>query len=210
MLATPNLPWTVRNAVPAQPAALPRHTSLVSRIALGLPHLVALDQRLSLGLVAPTGLARFWLATPRDAVVSAAGEDVAGAPPFRLLLRSDGGALIGVAPLVIGPVRFVGAAATLAPGLRLRISGWRIHAGSLVGGGDFGSFVSLDWLAWGRGADRFEAPVARPAVLRRLAADLSGANPQSANDLSAPVEATAAPGPGSGQFSGYGRRFADD
>ncbi len=208
MLTHPRLPWIVRTATPAQPPALPGHASLTSRITLGLPHVVALDQQLTLGLVAPTGLARFWLGVPRDAVVSMAGEDVPGAPPFRLLLRGAAGALIGVAPLVIGPARFVGQTAALAPGLRLRVTDWRIHAGSLVGPGDFGSWVSLDWVAWGQASARFAAPTARAAVARRLATEPAGTSIL-AHDLAAAVEGSAAPGPGTGHFSGYGRRFGD-
>ena len=210
MLATAPLPWIVRTAVADRPALLPGYTTLTSRITLGLPHVMALDQRLTLGLVAPTGLARFWLATARETVVSQAGEDQPGAPPFRLVLRADGGRMSGVAPVVLGPARFVGSAGTEAPGLRLRVTGWRIHAGSLVGTGDFGSYIAIDWKPWGAAASRFEAPIARPAVLRRLALDASARETARERELAAVVETTAGPGPGAGRFAGYGRSFADD
>ncbi|MDK1483173.1 hypothetical protein, partial [Sinorhizobium sp. 6-117] len=95
----------MRTTVAERLRPLPDYTALTARITLGLPHAIVLDRRFTLGLVAPSGLARFWLATPREAVVSQAGEDRPGAPPFRLLLRTNGG-LIGVAPLVMGPSRF--------------------------------------------------------------------------------------------------------
>lgn len=209
-MTTPPLPWIVRSAVADRPVELSGYATLTSRITLGLPHAVALDGQLTLGLVAPTGLARFWLATPREAIVSRAEEDPTGAPPFRLVIRRDAGRMAGVTPLVLGPVRFVGATGTEPPGVRLRITGWCIHAGSLVGPGDFGSYLSFDWKAVGMASDRFEAPTARPAVLRRLALDPSGVRTASEADLAAVVEATAGPGPGAGQFTGYGRSFADD
>lgn len=210
MLATAPLPWIVRTAVADRPPVLPGYATLTSRITLGLPHVMVLDQRLTLGLVAPTGIASFWLATPREAVVSQAGEDRPGAPPFRLTLRADGARMIGVAPVVLGPARFVGSAGTEAPGLRLRVTGWMIHAGSLVGAGDFGSYITFDWKPWGTAAGRFEAPIARPAVLRRLALDASGMGTATEAELAAVVETTAAPGPGAGRFAGHGRSFADD
>lgn len=209
MMQTPALPWIVRTAVAPLPAPLPEFLPLVSRITLGLPHVMVLDPRFTLGLVAPTGLARFWLGQPKDALVSRAGEDQPGAPPLRLLLRGSGSALAGVAPLVLGPTRFLGASAVVAPGLRLRVTDWRIHAGSLVGPGDFGSYLSLDWQAWGPGAARFQAPVARPAVLRRLAIDATGATATSPEVLAQAVETDATPGSGAGQWQGYGRRFVD-
>ncbi|WP_157813730.1 hypothetical protein [Sinorhizobium meliloti] len=184
------------------------YTPLNARITLGLPHAIALDQRFTLGLVAPSGLARFWLATPREAVVSEAGEDRPSASPFRLLLRTTGG-LIGVTPLVLGPARFICVTGATPPGLRLRITGWRIHAGSLVGPGDFGSYVALDWRPWGAAAEHFEAPTARPAVLRRLTLEAPDMSVTLQENLAALVETTAAPGPGAERFRGYGQSFAD-
>ncbi|WP_232495593.1 hypothetical protein [Novosphingobium kaempferiae] len=198
MARPPALPLIVRATVPERPEPLPAFTATTSPIAAGLPHVVPLGPGLSLGLVAPSGLARYWLTVPKEAVASDSASASEHPLPLRLLLRGNGGALAGIAPLVLGPVRFVGNA---APGLRLRITGWRIHAGSLVGAADFGSFVAFEWTHHGAATARFEAPTARHAVQRRLA---DGAYPEAA-----PVVADARLGPGSGRPRGYGRTFAD-
>lgn len=198
MASPPDLPLIVRTTVPERPEPLPTLTAVASPITGGLPHVVPLGPDLSLGLVAPSGLARYWLTVPKEAVVSEATGASENPLPLRLLLRGNGGALAGIAPLVLGPVRFVGDA---APELRLRITGWRIHAGSLVGAGDFGSFVAFDCTRHGAASTRFEAPTARNAVRQRLA---DGAYPEVAA-----IVADARPGPGSGRPRGYGRTFAD-
>lgn len=208
MMRAPDLPVVVRFAVPERTAPEAGLQPLVSRIQAGLPHAIALDASLTLGLVAPTGLARFWLALPPETTVSEAGDDLSALavslPPLRLILRR-GNALAGVAPLALGPARFLAGDLDTPPAIRLRVTGWRLTAGSLVGAGDHGASVSLAWAPWGAAASTFAAPAARGSVLHRLVNAGEIRDPAS----EALTEAETTPGAGSGRFVGYGRVFRD-
>jgi hypothetical protein len=120
----------------------------------GLPHTIGLDTELSLALVLPSGLAMQWLrADPLAVVSSSAGDgephvpDAAPAPraPLRLLalVRSQP---VAAVPLVAGLQRALPDDG--GPGgarLELQILTWELHAGTLRGAGDFGSFVDVAW-----------------------------------------------------------------
>lgn len=203
------LPWTTRTLTPASAAIPANSVTLQSRITAGLPHSIALDSGVTLGLVAPTGLARYWVRSEPDEIVADA-KDTSRTVPFRLLLR-EGARLMGVVPLVLGPARFVGESAQAPPRIRLVLLDWRIHAGSLRGPGDLGSFVTLAWRRVGAGSREFTAPIARIAVRRRLERQPVHAGGPSATDARGlGAERDCEPGAGSGQAIGYGRRFADD
>jgi hypothetical protein len=52
--------------------------------------------------------------------------------------------------------------------LELRVLGWEIHAGNLVGGGDLGSWLRLEWRRVGTGTPTFTTPPVDPHVAERL------------------------------------------
>jgi hypothetical protein len=68
-------------------------------------------------------------------------------------------------PLALAEHRVIDPAGGFA--LDLVTLGWEISAGSLRGGGDFGSFVSFAWRRVDRGTRRFEPPPIHPEVAAR-------------------------------------------
>lgn len=118
---------------PAMPPTAPDGAAVFdSPIRAGLPHILPLVQRWRVILSLPTGSARAW----RDA--DPAQEITSGAPRLRFQLD---GVTRHVAPLVRG-----GSFAVLDQGsLRLEatVLDWAIHAGDMVGPGDYGSFLQL-------------------------------------------------------------------
>ena len=126
----------------------------------GLPHTIALDAEVSLVAVLPNGLAVPWLQADPLAIVSSSRPEgdphVPGAaPPPRAPLRLlvlTGPQPVAAVPLVAGLHRTLpDHGGPDGARLELEIIGWEVHAGTLRGAGDFGSFVDL---AWRRVAER--------------------------------------------------------
>jgi hypothetical protein len=156
----------------------------------GLPATIDLDRELSLVLVAPSGLAATWRDAAGDAVVSTSDDERAPRqPPAQNAPPSPVGAVERF------PLRLVerfkgssGAAVPLAAGMRREVpdsgaaSGpvvadvallsWDIRAGSLRGGGDFGSRIELAWRRADGDNAAAEAAPTHPRVLRRIGAEL--------------------------------------
>ena len=195
----------VRHLTPAGPVPVASGMAEVThRITSGLPSSFQLGAGFDAVLVAAGGLARHWMQMEPDRIVSEAtriGPD--GATALRLLLRNDGKLVTSVA-LARGPQMNVGGPA--GPRLAVQILGWRIHAGTILKPGDFGSYVRLAWVHLGLGSmGRFDAPKARTSVLHRLAATPSDTLPDDPNlalGLGHPRDS--APGTGSGRWVGYG------
>ena len=155
------VPATVlRTLVPAGPAVVPEgFARLTESIVTAIPHLVVLTPELTLVLIVPTGLATEWRDADPAAVIASSelqeqppGGDGDGleAPPARLILRT-GGRDAGSAPLVAGLLQRLPAAAP--PLIELVIVAWTLHAGTLVGAGDFGSTIELAWRSIGPAAE---------------------------------------------------------
>jgi hypothetical protein len=126
------------------------------RITRAIPHVFELAPGLTLVLIVPTGLAAAWRDAPPSAVVTNSdpqfgpalrGDDVATAP-VRLLLRA-GVRETGIAPLVAGLRQRLPSTGRAV--VELQVRGWVLHAGTLVGPGEFGSKLELAWRAFGPG-----------------------------------------------------------
>jgi len=146
-------------------------TVLDQSIRAGLPHEVPLGPRLRGLLALPTGSARAWLDLPAGTLVSAAGDApdaVAGfgrAAP-RLRVQRDK-TTIAVLPLVPGIVQEV-ADAGLAVPLKIQVLDWALHAGTVRGPGDFGSFLRVAVRVSYKGVDVFGPLPPSDFVIRRL------------------------------------------
>ena len=120
-------------------------TRIDSAFRAGLPHVVAIAPRWRALLTLPTGSARAWLD------MAPGTEVTTGAP--RLRFQRDN-KTVAVVPLVLGPVFEVVADGASVP-LTAFILGWSLHAGDLLGPGDYGSFLSLSVAVADRGTNAF-------------------------------------------------------
>lgn len=201
------LPRVAHDLIPPPTRLAEGVTVIDSAIDRGLPHAMPLGGSLVLGLVAPTGLARFWTEADPGRVVSDSAAPAMDLP-LRLVLR-EGLRLVAVAPLVLGPPRLVGqAGGAAAPRILLQVLSWRIHAGALQGTNATGSRLTLGWAPYGAEPGPFTPPRARDAVIGRLAGERAeGLPPDPDLGHAAGPSATAQPGRGSGRYVGYSRRF---
>lgn len=204
------LSHNVRILTPAGPVPVAAGLAEVThQIITGLPSTVPLGAGFDAVLLAAGGLARTWMQAEPDRVVSDAasiGED--GATPLRLLVRS-GGKLVASVPLARGPLKNMGHGTLkrgAGPRVGVQILDWRVHAGTVLQAGDFGSFIRLAWVHLGIGANaQFAAPKARSTVLRRLAATPTyplPRDPDLARGLGQPEAGEDRAG--SGRWTGYG------
>jgi hypothetical protein len=146
-------------------------TVLDQPIRAGLPHEVALGPRLRGLLALPTGLARPWLDLAAGTVVSAATDAPDRAAPFgraapRLRVQRDK-ATFAVLPLVAGPVQEVADAAG-SVSLQIQVLDWTLHAGTVRGPGDFGSFLRLAVRVADKAEDVFGPLPPSDFVIQRL------------------------------------------
>lgn len=150
-----------------------------SRISNGVPHTVALSAAERLLLVAPTGVAAIWRsADPSIGVSDSMLERVPredGSPlvlpllasvAFRLLYQVNR-RTVGVAPLVANALVRLPEASGARARIEVVVLGWRLHAGTLRGAGDYGSFLSLGWRSRASGVDEFSDPPPNPVFIRR-------------------------------------------
>lgn len=155
-------------------------TRLTERLTGGLPQTIPLDADVSLALTLPNGLALQWRDADPQALVSSSAPEAAphapdagdpvGAvrrPPLRMLVLVRG-APAATVPLVAALKR------TLPDdggpeGVRvaLEVLGWELRAGTLRGGGDFGSYVELAWRRADSAAGGFAPPPLNSMFLRR-------------------------------------------
>lgn len=156
----------------------------------GLPQPLPLEGELDLVLYVPLGQAVLVRDADPTALVGSGEPErarhtpgpaprrmVAGAQqalaraPARLVVRR-GGVLVGALPLAAGLWRAVPDHGR-APGVRLElvVLDWALHAGTLRGEGDFGSFVELAWRRADVGSERF----ALSKLEARVAARFQGA-----------------------------------
>lgn len=136
----------------------------------GVPFEWVLAGDVTLALVVPTGTARTWRDADPAALVSA-GADETGAhaaprgidplerAPARLLLRQSR-TIRAVLPLAAGTRRILPDGPGDRALVELVIVDWRLHAGTVRGAGDFGSFVEIAWRPVGKGADTLLDPLA--------------------------------------------------
>ena len=170
-----------RHLVPANPAEPPADAQLVDLALLtGLPAVIPLVPDVTLTLTLATGLATEWRAADPLAVVSASAAESEPWPPGDgafpevdaarpTLWLQRGGRTITVLPLVVGRHALVEAGGDGVSARRydLWLLGWDIRAGTVRGPGDFGSRLRLAWRAADRGAPRYAALPAVPAVALR-------------------------------------------
>ncbi|WP_164015759.1 hypothetical protein [Pyxidicoccus trucidator] len=163
--------YLVPDAAPRLPADMTRVRVPLVR---GLPQPLPLDGEFDLVLYAPLGQAVLVRDSDSTALVgSGAPERARHTPgpatrrliasasqalaraPARLVVRR-GGAILGALPLAAGLWRAVPDHGG-APGARLEVVvlDWALHAGTLRGAGDYGSFVELAWRRADAGSERF-------------------------------------------------------
>ncbi|WP_165226768.1 hypothetical protein [Aquisphaera insulae] len=173
-----------RYLVPDPPASPPEgFDRLDAPLRRGLPHPVQLTPGLRLLLIVPSGVARTWREADPTLVVSSSSPDRAPAlpddpaapvfgdlarPPARLLLQRSG-TTVAVVPLVAGAVRRMPDGDD-AQGVAVEVVvlDWLLHAGTLVGPGDFGSRLSLAWRTADTAVSAFSEPPLSEIVLARL------------------------------------------
>src|SRR5262245_1761152 len=140
------------DAVLGTPAGFIRSRQTLTR---GVPFEWPLDSELSLVLVVPTGFAAVWRDADPAIVVSASAQEVGphesprGAdplerPPARLLLRRARATLATI-PLAAGVSRVTPDGDQVRTVVDLLVVAWLLHAGTVRGPGDYGSFVEVAW-----------------------------------------------------------------
>lgn len=165
----------VGDIAPAAPAGA---TTVSQPLLRGLPMELPLDARDTLVLQVPTGIAVGWRSADPSTVVADAtdertpagplpGPDPLARPPVRLVLRRDGVFVAGV-PLALGVRRLVPDDGSGGAAIDLTVLDYRLHAGTLCGSGDFGSFVALAWQRADRTVDVFTLPPLHPRVAARF------------------------------------------
>ncbi|WP_207537832.1 hypothetical protein [Sabulicella rubraurantiaca] len=172
-----NLPIIARlNPPPPLPDGL---AAVESPITQGLPHAVALMPRWRAVLVMPLGVAASLFELPPGTLISSDLEEAEPAPLLerpplssrpapRLRIQFDG-VTVAVLPLAAGLLADV-AQEDGSARLRLHIRRWAIHAGTLLGPGDHGSFVALSAGPADLGVAEYGPVPPSPAVVARLPA----------------------------------------
>lgn len=165
-----------RYLVPAEPPTpTADFTTIKQPLVRGIPAIIQLDATLDLALVVPTGVARIWADLDPSTVVLDSGDEEAAVttpattspPPARLVLRKSG-VLLATVPLIAGLRRPVPDAGLDTDGrITLWIVGYRIHAGTVIGIGDYGSYVELAWRRFDQ-VPPFELPPLPAGVAERL------------------------------------------
>ena len=157
-MTAPISPLLLRSLVPPEPTAPPAGFTVVDDdLAQGLPALLPLAPRLSLGLVLPTGRVRSWLDADPGEVVSAhptgpasapstapprpSWPDGAFPPPLRLVVLADEAAVAAM-PLVAASTRLL---PDDRPLVAVRVLAWRITAGAVVGAPVRGCRLRIAW-----------------------------------------------------------------
>ena len=160
---------------PAQPAAPAGFSELLVQLVNGLPHTVRLTAEWSLVVAVPTGLARSLRTEDPSALVgSSAGQRVPrsrDAEPDRLaparLFLKQGRSFTASMPLTVGLLQRWPLDGVRPAGPDLVLLGWELRAGTLVGPGDFGSWLRLAFRDPSTIAE-FEAPATHPELKKRL------------------------------------------
>jgi hypothetical protein len=154
-VTTPLSPVLLRSLVPPEETTPPAGFTVVDDdLTQGLPALLPLTPRLSLGLVLPTGRVRSWVDADPDAVVSAhpptrPSSDATGLswpdgdfpPPLRLVLLADQ-ATVAAMPLTAASTRLL---PDDGPLLAERVLAWRITVGAVVGAPVRGCRLRVAW-----------------------------------------------------------------
>lgn len=172
-----------RLLVPATPGPLPDDFQVVeTRLLNGLPHLIDLGGNLRLKLMLPSGLLQSWLDVDPASLVASSGdetralpatpgEEVGGCarPPLRVMALQAGAARATVA-MALGARRLLPDSGHLQTGAQLELVflEWKIHAGTICGSGDFGSYLKLAWRPANLAIDVFGPPVINPFLWVRL------------------------------------------
>ena len=171
-----------RYLVPAAADPLPNAVRETRPLVQGLPEALALDAEVSLILAMPSGLATQWRDADPGAIVSSSAPELApwtpapstpvgdvARPVLRFFVLQRGNPVAAL-PLAAGLHRVVADGGNGVTGafLELRIIAWEIHAGNLVGAGDLGSSLRLEWRRVGTGVSAFATPPLDPHVAERL------------------------------------------
>lgn len=166
--------------VPAgAPVAADALTRMTEPLTAGLPQRIVLDGDVSLVVTLPNGLALPWRDADPSALVSVSEPEVephapdpnalvgsVARPPLRLLVLVHG-APVAAVPLAAGR-RGVVPDGGGAVRIELQLLAWELRAGTLRGGGDFGSFLELAWRRADAGTDAFAPPPLNGMLMRRL------------------------------------------
>ncbi|MFI5924636.1 hypothetical protein ACIA3K_01520 [Micromonospora sp. NPDC051543] len=177
-----------RYLLPETPIEVPDgFTEVRQGLTAGLPHRLELGAGVHAVLILPTGLARQWLSTDPLAVVSSSADDLAPRPaptatsrppalvgrvPLRLVVR-QGTRILGSVPLATGLRRVCPDAGTPAAAggtpvaVEVLVLAWLLHAGTVRGSGDYGSYLTVAWRPADRAVDQFGPPPINEFVWRR-------------------------------------------
>ena len=167
-------------AVPSESTLPKGFTRIDSPLRQGVPHAVALAGNQRLLIIAPSGVARPWREVDPFAVVSEAsvervpagnaapGVSIAPRMPLRLLFQA-GGRTVAAIPLVAGARRLADGEG-VAP-VEVVVLDWRLHAGTLVGAGDYGSYIALGWRSAAAPVAHFSDPPPNPVYVQRQPPD---------------------------------------
>jgi hypothetical protein len=175
-----------RLLVTASTAALPDDFQVIeSRLRNGLPHFIDLDRSQRLKLVLPTGLLRPWLDADPAAVVASSADETAPLPaatgkpadpcaraPLRVAALLD--TEVATVPVSLRARHLLSNRGSTQGGtvLELAFVEWEIHAGTVCGGGDFGSYLRLAWRRADRAVNVFGPPVINSFLWHRLVPSL--------------------------------------
>jgi hypothetical protein len=159
------------------PSPAPPPPGIDSPIRQGLPHQIDLLPRWRGVLFLPVGVAAPLLAMPPRTLLSSDDAEAtpmpASEPPAlpardapRLRILYDA-AVVAVLPLVARLSTHV-MARDGTHRIRITITGWALHAGSMVGPGDFGSNIRLSATPIDHAVDEYGPLPPSPAIIARL------------------------------------------
>lgn len=169
-----------RYLVPDTPPLVPGDFASVSHaLVRGIPEELRLDVDYSLMVYLPTGNAVLWrnadptlvaVSGDRDSLPDSpatARQDVTARVPARLVLRRAG-VFVAALPLAVGLQRRLPDNGTAGCAIELLLLDYRLHAGTVRGAGDFGSFLRFAWKRIDRAQDLFRLPALPPRVAERF------------------------------------------
>lgn len=170
-----------RYLVPATAPAQPSDATLVGEpMAAGMPHAITIAKDTQLVIVFPTGLGTFWRdADPTTRVTSAdeetgplqpgASQEPLSQPQLMIQLR-QAGHILASRPLRAGGHLLLpdnGGGAT-GPQYEVWITDFALFAGTMRGGGDYGSRIALAWRRADAAVSDFGTPPVNVHLLPRL------------------------------------------
>lgn len=160
-------------------------TVVEEQLIQGLPHAITLDNRITLTVLLPHGLAHAWRDADPEAIVCTSKDKRRALtklqhvnrsqlprPPLRLMVQVDSvfqASVPTVASLRVNSPQD----GNVQHGVKLEfvLLDWLITAGTVRSMGDYGSRIRLAWRRRGLGTDDFTMPPINPNIVPRLNAE---------------------------------------